>query len=180
MLPDLVCFPNYCHVFCFHQQQEQDPTNLYIANLPPSYKESDVDTMLAKYGQVISTRILRDTEGVSKGVGFARMESKEKCEQIIQMFNGNVIPGSKDPLLVKFADGGNKKKNMYKNNDNSKMWRDGGETIPTVAYDPNALAQNGVPPSHMMPTAISNYRHYGGQVNYVCIFYYLTTASACY
>lgn len=57
---------------CVGQQQEQDPTNLYIANLPLNFKENDVDNMLAKYGQVISTRILRDTAGQSKGVGFAR------------------------------------------------------------------------------------------------------------
>lgn len=67
------------------QQQEQDPTNLYMANLPPHFKENDVDQLLAKFGQVVSTRILRDTQGHSKGVGFARMESREKCEQIIQV-----------------------------------------------------------------------------------------------
>lgn len=71
---------------CF-QQQEQDPTNLYMANLPPHFKENDVDQLLAKFGQVVSTRILRDTHGHSKGVGFARMESREKCEQIIQVGN---------------------------------------------------------------------------------------------
>jgi len=54
------------------QQQEQDPTNLYIANLPLTFKENDVEALLAQYGQVISTRILRDTSGQSKGVGFAR------------------------------------------------------------------------------------------------------------
>jgi RNA recognition motif-containing protein len=57
---------------CVAQQQEQDPTNLYLANLPLSFKENDVDSLLAKYGEVISTRILRDTAGQSKGVGFAR------------------------------------------------------------------------------------------------------------
>lgn len=54
------------------QQQEQDPTNLYIANLPLNFKENDVEGLLAQHGQVISTRILRDTLGQSKGVGFAR------------------------------------------------------------------------------------------------------------
>lgn len=49
------------------QQQEQDPTNLYIANLPPTFKETDLETLLAKYGQVVSTRILRDQQGQSKG-----------------------------------------------------------------------------------------------------------------
>lgn len=52
-----------------------------------------------------------------------RMESKEKCEQIIQMFNGKALTGAKDPLLVKFADGGNKKKSLFK----STIWRETGE-----------------------------------------------------
>ncbi|XP_026462488.1 protein alan shepard-like isoform X2 [Ctenocephalides felis] len=126
------------------QQQEQDPTNLYIANLPVNYKETDVDSMLNKYGQVISTRILRDTQGQSKGVGFARMESKEKCEMIISAFNGIQLQGAKDPLLVKFADGGNKKKNMYKSPDpRSQMWR---TDVPDVSYTshPEFLSQPGM------------------------------------
>ncbi|XP_036335698.1 protein alan shepard isoform X1 [Rhagoletis pomonella] len=124
-------------------QQEQDPTNLYIANLPPHFKETDLENMLSKYGQVVSTRILRDQQMNSKGVGFARMESREKCEQIIQIFNGNTIQGAKDPLLVKFADGGPKKKNLYKNPDpNARTWRDPAEGIP-VTYDPT-MQQNGV------------------------------------
>ncbi|XP_011549746.3 protein alan shepard isoform X2 [Plutella xylostella] len=111
------------------KQQEQDPTNLYMANLPPHFKENDVDQLLAKFGQVVSTRILRDTHGHSKGVGFARMESREKCEQIIQMFNGNPIAGAKEPLLVKFADGGNKKKAVYNKQDGPRTWRDNNDAV---------------------------------------------------
>lgn len=49
------------------------------------------------------------------------------------MFNGNPIPGAKEPLLVKFADGGNKKKSLYKQNDNnSRGWRDNTESITQV------------------------------------------------
>ncbi|KAL1494478.1 hypothetical protein ABEB36_010073 [Hypothenemus hampei] len=140
-------------------QQEQDPTNLYIANLPQNFKEADLDSLLAKYGQVISTRILRDAQGISKGVGFARMESKEKCEQIIQTFNNKMLTGSKEVLLVKFADGGNKKKNLYnKNNENSMKWRDSGDSMATMAYAPDALAaSNGVAGQHMVPAY--NFRH---------------------
>ena len=54
------------------RQAEQDPTNLYIANLPHSVKESDLEGMFSSYGQVISTRILRDSNQQSRGVGFAR------------------------------------------------------------------------------------------------------------
>jgi len=49
--------------------------------------------MIGPFGQVISTRILRDNQGVSRGVGFARMESKEKCEDIIHEFSGKFLPG---------------------------------------------------------------------------------------
>ncbi|XP_053609156.1 protein alan shepard isoform X3 [Plodia interpunctella] len=128
-----------------NRQQEQDPTNLYMANLPPHFKENDVDQLLAKFGQVVSTRILRDTHGHSKGVGFARMESREKCEQIIQMFNGNAIPGAKEPLLVKFADGGNKKKALYnkQNDNNGRAWRDTNDSI-TQAMSAGGVYAGGV------------------------------------
>ncbi|MEQ2190916.1 RNA binding motif, single stranded interacting protein 3 [Xenoophorus captivus] len=56
----------------FSDQQEQDPTNLYISNLPVSMDEQELENMLKPLGHVISTRILRDANGVSRGVGFAR------------------------------------------------------------------------------------------------------------
>ncbi|XP_022080160.1 RNA-binding motif, single-stranded-interacting protein 1-like isoform X2 [Acanthaster planci] len=96
------------------KQQEQDPTNLYISNLPKSYDEKELENMLSPYGHVISTRILRDSQTqLSRGVGFARMESKEKCEEVIKRFNGYIVPGQHDPLLCKFADGGVKKRNQF-------------------------------------------------------------------
>ncbi|KAK2108904.1 hypothetical protein P7K49_014069 [Saguinus oedipus] len=73
------------------RQQEQDPTNLYISNLPLSMDEQELENMLKPFGQVISTRILRDSSGTSRGVGFARMESTEKCEAVIGHFNGKFI-----------------------------------------------------------------------------------------
>lgn len=57
------------------QQQEQDPTNLYLANLPAHITEQDLHDMLYKYGTVISTRVLRDGGSQSRGVGFARFAS---------------------------------------------------------------------------------------------------------
>lgn len=57
------------------------------------------------------------------GLSINRMDSKEKCEQIIQMFNGNPLPGSKEPLLVKFADSGQKKRNTSYRSD-SRLWRE--------------------------------------------------------
>ncbi|AWP02989.1 putative RNA-binding motif single-stranded-interacting protein 2 isoform 2 [Scophthalmus maximus] len=156
------------------KQQEQDPTNLYISNLPVSMDEQELESMLKSFGQVISTRILRDANGTSRGVGFARMESTEKCEAIIQHFNGKFIktppgvPVPTEPLLCKFADGGQKKRqNQGKYLQNGRPWaRDGDTGGMTLAYDPTAL-QNGfysspysLAPNRMIAqTSLSPYMH---------------------
>ncbi|OCT75887.1 RNA-binding motif, single-stranded-interacting protein 3 isoform X1 [Xenopus laevis] len=132
------------------KQQEQDPTNLYISNLPISMDEQELENMLKPFGHVISTRILRDASGVSRGVGFARMESTEKCEVVIQHFNGKYlktppgVPAPPEPLLCKFADGGQKKRqNQSKYTQNGRPWPREGETGMTLTYDPAAAMQNG-------------------------------------
>ena len=68
------------------RQAEQDPTNLYIANLPQNIKENDLESLFNPYGQVISTRILRDANQQSRGVGFARLVSS-----VEKSINRNVI-----------------------------------------------------------------------------------------
>uniref|UniRef100_A0A672SLC5 RNA binding motif single stranded interacting protein 1 n=1 Tax=Sinocyclocheilus grahami TaxID=75366 RepID=A0A672SLC5_SINGR len=111
------------------KQQEQDPTNLYLSNLPVSMDEQELENLLKPFGQVVSTRILRDTNGVSRGVGFARMESTEKCDAVISHFNGKFIKsssgllGASEPLLCKFADGGQKKRqSQVKYIPNGRTW----------------------------------------------------------
>ncbi|KAM4561189.1 RNA-binding motif, single-stranded-interacting protein 1 [Fundulus diaphanus] len=146
------------------KQQEQDPTNLYISNLPLSIDEQELENMLKHFGQVISTRILRDPSGVSRGVGFARMESTEKCEAVISHFNGKFIktpagvPGPSEPLLCKFADGGQKKRQSHhKFGQNGRAWgRDMDSRLAgmTLTYDPSTAAmQNGFFPA---PYSISS------------------------
>jgi len=93
---------------------EQDPTNLYIANLPQFVEESYLESMVRPYGNVVSVRILRDHMGQSRGVGFCRMESREVCERIVQELNKKTIPRSKEPLLVKFADAGNRRRRDFR------------------------------------------------------------------
>lgn len=69
------------------QQQEQDPTNLYLSNLPVSMDEQELENLLKPFGQVISTRILRDAHGMSRGVGFAR-----SARLIIYLFRFFFLP----------------------------------------------------------------------------------------
>uniref|UniRef100_A0A4W5K5Z9 RNA binding motif, single stranded interacting protein 2b n=1 Tax=Hucho hucho TaxID=62062 RepID=A0A4W5K5Z9_9TELE len=139
------------------KQQEQDPTNLYISNLPVSLDEQELENMLKPFSQVISTRILRDANGTSRGVGFARMESTEKCETIIQNFNGKYIktppgvPVPSEPLLCKFADGGQKKRQSQgKYLQHGRPWTRDGETVTPYTMAPNRM---------IAQTSLSPYMH---------------------
>uniref|UniRef100_A0A3B4UM30 RNA binding motif, single stranded interacting protein n=1 Tax=Seriola dumerili TaxID=41447 RepID=A0A3B4UM30_SERDU len=143
------------------KQQEQDPTNLYISNLPVSMDEQELENMLKPFGHVISTRILRDANGLSRGVGFARMETTEKCDVVIQNFNGKFLktpPGMTapaEPLLCKFADGGQKKRQtQVKYPQNGRPWTREGESGMALTYDPTAM-QNGF---YSSPYSISTNR----------------------
>uniref|UniRef100_A0A8C2AY89 RNA binding motif, single stranded interacting protein 1a n=1 Tax=Cyprinus carpio TaxID=7962 RepID=A0A8C2AY89_CYPCA len=131
------------------KQQEQDPTNLYLSNLPVSMDEQELENLLKPFGQVVSTRILRDTNGVSRGVGFARMESTEKCDAVISHFNGKFIKsssgmlGASEPLLQSQA----------KYVPNGRTWTRDAESGMTLTYDPNTALQNGY---YAAPYAMGN------------------------
>lgn len=95
------------------KQQEQDPTNLYFSALPPELSEANLEEILFQFGTVISTRILRDTDNSSKGVGFARMENSTVCDKIINHFNKNLFRQAIQLLVDNFE------KNGYKNISNN-------------------------------------------------------------
>eukprot|EP00047_Mylnosiga_fluctuans_P004120 m.232798 g.232798 ORF g.232798 m.232798 type:complete len:358 (+) comp12414_c0_seq1:73-1146(+) len=108
----------------------KDPTNLYFSNLPVSMGDAELQALLQPYGTVVSSRILRDySTGASRGVGFARMESKSICETIIEQLNGKVLQGATEPLICKFADS----PHARKRGQNRWMW------YPTLA--PGMLSQ---------------------------------------
>jgi len=93
------------------QQQEQDETNLYFANLDFNMTEQDLRQALSEFGNVVSVRILRDQEKRSRGVGFARMNDKKQCQEIIDQFHNKTFPNFTDkPVQVKFADASKNKK----------------------------------------------------------------------
>ena len=77
------------------------------------------------------------------------MESREKCDEIISAFNGKLLAGSTQPLLVKFADGGNKNKRQHKTHD--QRWRDAPDASGGILSYDGAGVHNGLPAllSHM-------------------------------
>lgn len=53
---------------------DEGSTNLYISNLPKSVSETELNTIFVDY-TILSAKILRDSLGNSRGVGFARYAS---------------------------------------------------------------------------------------------------------
>jgi len=77
--------------------------NIYISNLPLDY---DNEKLLELFGdfKVLSHRILKNPDGTSRGVGFARFGSREVAQRVIDLFNNVTLRGAKYPLQVRFAD----------------------------------------------------------------------------
>ena len=78
--------------------------NLYIAYLPKTYVQADLEAMFRPFGTIITSKILIDTEtGLSRGVGFVRYDRHAEAQAAIASLNGKVLPGCSQPILVKFA-----------------------------------------------------------------------------
>ncbi|RFU32869.1 hypothetical protein B7463_g3442, partial [Scytalidium lignicola] len=82
---------------------DENSTNLYVSNLPKDMTEAELGAIFMDYN-VVSSRILRDSQGVSRGVGFARFESRDICEEIIDKFHGQPIGNEGFLLQVRYAD----------------------------------------------------------------------------
>ena len=62
---------------------------LFVANLPFSVNENELDVFFAQAGEVVSSRIVRDREsGESRGFGFVEMFNAEQAEKAIQKLDG--------------------------------------------------------------------------------------------
>ncbi len=78
--------------------------NLYIAYLPKTFTQADLDTYFSVHGKIITSKILTDTStGLSRGAGFVRYDRHTEAESAISALNGTLLPGCTQPILVKFA-----------------------------------------------------------------------------
>lgn len=76
-------------------------TTLLVANLALSVDASDLEDMFSMVGSVRSTRIVYNTEtGVSKGMGYVEMSSREEMENCILHFEGQ-YKNDGQPIMVR-------------------------------------------------------------------------------
>ncbi|KAK9435322.1 RNA binding protein MSSP-2 [Metarhizium brunneum] len=82
---------------------DEGSTNLYISNLPKTLTEVELGTIFLGT-TILSSKILRDSMGNSRGVGFARFESREICDEIIKKYNGVGIGEEGLLMNIRYAD----------------------------------------------------------------------------
>ncbi|KAF1831083.1 hypothetical protein BDW02DRAFT_582357 [Decorospora gaudefroyi] len=84
----------------------EDNTNLYVSNIPKNMNEHELASIFAPH-KVCSSRILRDPSGNGRGVGFARFEHRDICDEVIKEFNNTPVskPGGEEHLIqIRFSD----------------------------------------------------------------------------
>lgn len=78
--------------------------NLYVAYLPKTFTQGELESLFRPYGTIITSKILVDNStGMSRGVGFVRYDKHSEAEQAMTTLNGTLLPGASQPILVKFA-----------------------------------------------------------------------------
>jgi cold-inducible RNA-binding protein len=74
--------------------QDEENTNIYIANLPLVFDESHLESLFGPFGEIESSIVMRDKHTkMSRGVGFIRMITRDSAELAIERLNGAFIPG---------------------------------------------------------------------------------------
>lgn len=79
--------------------------NLYVSGLPLSCSEHDLRILFARFGAIITSKVLYDESGQSRGVGFVRFDRRADAESAINGLNNRIpdLNGAIKPLTVKFA-----------------------------------------------------------------------------
>lgn len=79
--------------------------NLYVSGLPLTCNEQELRVLFSRFGPIITSKVLYEENGQSRGVGFVRFDKRVDAEAAITGLNNRIpeINGAVKPLTVKFA-----------------------------------------------------------------------------
>lgn len=79
--------------------------NLYISGLPKRVNQEELEEMFHSFGAIITTKVLTDDKGESRGAGFIRFDKRSQAQAAIDTLNDKTPPGYEQTvkLTVKFA-----------------------------------------------------------------------------
>jgi RNA recognition motif-containing protein len=68
--------------------------NIYVGNLPWSFKDENLGQMFGEHGEVQSAKVIMDRmSGRSRGFGFVEMSTPEEASAAIEAINGSEHDG---------------------------------------------------------------------------------------
>ncbi|KAK1801583.1 hypothetical protein P4O66_004544 [Electrophorus voltai] len=70
-------------------------TNVYIKNFGEDMDNDKLKEIFSKFGQTLSTRVMTDESGKSKGFGFVNFERHEDAQRAVDEINGKELNGKK-------------------------------------------------------------------------------------
>jgi polyadenylate-binding protein len=85
----------------FEKMQRYNGVNLYLKNFDDFVNENHLREVFSKFGNVISTRVMRDLNGYSRGFGFVSFSNVEEARRAITEMNNFNVWGK--PLKVCLA-----------------------------------------------------------------------------
>uniref|UniRef100_A0AAY4CFF2 RRM domain-containing protein n=2 Tax=Denticeps clupeoides TaxID=299321 RepID=A0AAY4CFF2_9TELE len=78
---------------------------LFIGMISKKCNENDIRLMFSPYGQIEECRILRGTDGLSRGCAFVTFTARQMAQSAIKsMHQSQTMEGCSSPIVVKFAD----------------------------------------------------------------------------
>lgn len=75
-------------------------SKIYIKNLPQTINVESLNQIFGKYGKIIQSNIIEN-----KGIAFILFDKREQSEKAIENLQNMTLPGSTEPLQIKFASG---------------------------------------------------------------------------
>ena len=78
-------------------------TNLYVRNIPLEWGDDELLGLFSQYGNVTSFKLMRDENGISRGIGFVRYRQHSDAKIAIETLDNFVIEPKLKPLSVKFS-----------------------------------------------------------------------------
>ncbi|KAF5751188.1 polyadenylate-binding protein 2-like isoform X1 [Tripterygium wilfordii] len=88
----------------FDQSMKEDKyegANLYIKNLDDSIDDDKLKELFSQFGSIISYKVMRDPNGMSKGSGFVAFSTPEEASRAMLEMNGKMVINK--PLFVALA-----------------------------------------------------------------------------
>jgi RNA recognition motif-containing protein len=84
-----------------------EAAKLFVGSLPLDTTKEQLESVFGSHGNLQEAIVLSRSGGRQHVCGFVKFETTQECEVAITALNGQPMPGSVEPMQVRFADNKN-------------------------------------------------------------------------